>query len=123
VARRPTRVGTEETQFLGRLSGGSAFSESGSYDRPSEPDSETSGAKGREWRTPPLWGFRDSAPYPHDGRAGTLEEAVTLHGGQAVNSAKRFLKVLPEERLGVQAFLRSLTLPPWPPAGAARSVA
>ena len=26
----------------------------------------------REWRTPPLWGLRDSAPYMHDGRAGDI---------------------------------------------------
>ena len=30
----------------------------------------------QEWRTPPLWGFRDSAPYLHDGRARNLVEAV-----------------------------------------------
>ena len=27
-------------------------------------------ADGSEWRTPPLWGYRDSGPYLHDGRAG-----------------------------------------------------
>jgi CxxC motif-containing protein (DUF1111 family) len=90
---------------------GRDLSESGSYYRPSEPDSATSGAKGREWRTPPLWGFRDSAPYLHDGRAGTLEEAVALHGGEAEKSAKSFFKLLPEERLRVQTFLRSFTFP------------
>ena len=26
------------------------------------------GASKQEWRTPPLWGFRDSGPYLHDGR-------------------------------------------------------
>ncbi|MCA9158050.1 MAG: hypothetical protein KDA72_06970 [Planctomycetales bacterium] len=26
----------------------------------------------REWKTPPLWGGADSAPYLHDGRAETL---------------------------------------------------
>ena len=34
----------------------------------------------QEWRTPPLWGVRDSAPYLHDGRATTLEEAIAFHG-------------------------------------------
>src|SRR5262249_48305510 len=29
-----------------------------------------------EWRTPPLWGLRDSAPYLHDGRAQTLDDAI-----------------------------------------------
>ncbi|MGB7347706.1 MAG: di-heme oxidoredictase family protein, partial [Pirellulaceae bacterium] len=37
----------------------------------------------REWRTPPLWGVADSAPYLHDGRAKTLHEAVLWHGGEA----------------------------------------
>jgi len=95
---------------------GPALSDSGSYYGISEPDSSTDGVKRQEWRTPPLWGFRDSGPYLHDGRAKDLEEAVALHGGQAANSAKRFFKLLPEERLRVQAFLRSLA----PPTVAAR---
>src|SRR5262249_29005109 len=41
------------------------------------------GASPQEWRTPPLWGFRDTGPYLHDGRARTLDQAVALHGGQA----------------------------------------
>ena len=37
----------------------------------------------QEWRTPPLWGVRDSAPYMHDGRAETLLEAISMHDGEA----------------------------------------
>ena len=29
----------------------------------------------QEWRTPPLWGLRDSGPYLHDGRAATIDQA------------------------------------------------
>ena len=29
-----------------------------------------------EYRTPPLWGVRDTGPYLHDGSAATLEQAV-----------------------------------------------
>lgn len=36
-----------------------------------------------EWRSPPLWGFRDPGPNLHDGRARDLEEAVAFHDGQA----------------------------------------
>ena len=36
------------------------------------------GATQREWRTPPLWGCRDSGPYLHDGRAQTLEQAIAF---------------------------------------------
>ena len=87
---------------------GPALSDSGSYYGTSQPDSAADGAKGQEWRTPPLWGFRDSGPYLHDGRAENLEEAVALHGGESANSTKRFFKLVPEDRLRIQAFLRSL---------------
>jgi CxxC motif-containing protein (DUF1111 family) len=69
-------------------------------------------ANRREWRTPPLWGFRDSGPYLHDGRAQTLEEAVALHGGQGEASAQKFFELTPRERLQVEAFLKSLVAPP-----------
>jgi CxxC motif-containing protein (DUF1111 family) len=94
---------------------GAALSDSGSY-YGIATDLLAGGVKRREWRTPPLWGFRESGPYLHDGRAENLEEAVALHGGQASNSAKRFFKLLPEERLRIQAFLRSIP----PPAASAR---
>jgi cytochrome c peroxidase len=64
-----------------------------------------------EWRTPPLWGFRDSGPYLHDGRAATLEQAVALHGGEAAGIAQRFFSLKPVERLKVEAFLKSLSAP------------
>ena len=51
---------------------------------------EGGGPQPSEWRTPPLWGVADSAPYLHDGRAATLEDAIKLHGGQAKKSAERF---------------------------------
>jgi CxxC motif-containing protein (DUF1111 family) len=95
---------------------GPALTDSGSYYGITEPDSSSGGVKSQEWRTPPLWGFRDSGPYLHDGRAKDLEEAVALHEGEAANSAKRFFKLSTEERLRIQAFLRSLA----PPAVAAR---
>jgi CxxC motif-containing protein (DUF1111 family) len=93
---------------------GPALGDSGSYYGVVEPDSSTGGVKRQEWRTPPLWGFRDSGPYLHDGRARDLEGAVAFHGGEAVNSARRFFKLVPEERLRVQAFLRSLAPPAEP---------
>jgi CxxC motif-containing protein (DUF1111 family) len=72
---------------------------------------KTIGALRQEWRTPPLWGVRDSAPYLHDGRANTLDEAIALHGGEAANSAKKFFMLKPEERLQVTAFMKTLTAP------------
>jgi CxxC motif-containing protein (DUF1111 family) len=69
------------------------------------------GATKREWKTPPLWGFRDSGPYLHDGRAQTLDQAVALHGGQGAAAAQRYFKLSPRERLQVEAFLKSLVAP------------
>jgi CxxC motif-containing protein (DUF1111 family) len=64
-----------------------------------------------EWRTPPLWGFRDSGPYLHDGRADTLDQAVALHGGEATNIAQKFFGLGARERQQVESFLKSLTAP------------
>ncbi len=69
------------------------------------------GATRLEWKTPPLWGFRDSGPYLHDGRAQTLEEAVAMHGGQGAAAAHRFFTLTPRERQQVEAFLKSLVAP------------
>ena len=77
------------------------------------PPSNDAGSQ--EWRTPPLWGFRYSGPYLHDGRAKNLDEAVAFHDEEGMASAKRFFKLRPEERLHVQMFLRSLA-PPTSPA-------
>jgi CxxC motif-containing protein (DUF1111 family) len=77
------------------------------------PDQLTkiTGALRQEWRTPPLWGVRDSGPYLHDGRADTLEQAIAFHGGQAAPVAIKFFQLKPEERQAVIAFLKSLTAP------------
>jgi CxxC motif-containing protein (DUF1111 family) len=75
------------------------------------PSRAARGANRREWRTPPLWGFRDSGPYLHDGRAQTLEEAVALHGGQGEAAAQAFFQLAPKERLQVEAFLKTLVAP------------
>jgi CxxC motif-containing protein (DUF1111 family) len=84
---------------------------------PTEPKS----ARKKEWRTPPLWGFRDSAPYLHDGRAQTLEQAVAFHGGQGTASAQKYFMLSPTERLQLEGFLKSLVAPS--PAAGQREVA
>ena len=89
---------------------GPALSDSGSsygIEGPELPDGPSPG----EWRTPPLWGFRDSAPYLHDGRAETLEEAVALHGGQGAKSAQQFFTLPARKRSQIEAFLKSLVTP------------
>src|SRR5262249_21617495 len=69
------------------------------------------GAGPREWRTPPLWAFRDSGPYLHDGRANTLAEAVTHHGGEGQESSVRFFELSRQQRRQIELFLKSLTAP------------
>ncbi|GAA4453867.1 di-heme oxidoredictase family protein [Novipirellula rosea] len=65
----------------------------------------------QEWRTPPLWGVRDSAPYMHDGRAETLLEAIAVHEGEASATRDRFLKLPLADRRAVLAFLETLAAP------------
>ncbi|MEO1616595.1 MAG: di-heme oxidoredictase family protein, partial [Planctomycetota bacterium] len=65
----------------------------------------------QEWRTPPLWGVRDSAPYWHDGRAETLLEAITLHGGESAGTRDRFLALSLEDRQSIIEFLGTLVAP------------
>ncbi|MEM7231680.1 MAG: di-heme oxidoredictase family protein [Planctomycetota bacterium] len=62
----------------------------------------------REFRTAPLWGIRDTAPYMHDGAAESIEDAVRQHFGEAAASRDAFeaLGFLDLDR--VMVFLESL---------------
>jgi CxxC motif-containing protein (DUF1111 family) len=88
---------------------------SGSYNdpvRPATPDTPSDGGPASiEWRTPPLWGVADSAPYLHDGRAATLEDAIKMHGGQGARAADRFQKLPPSQQAHLIAFLKTLRAP------------
>lgn len=71
-------------------------------------------ASGQEWRTAPLWGIgltnvvNGHQNFLHDGRAGTLMEAIMWHGGEAAQS-KEFVKTLAKaERDALIKFLESL---------------
>jgi CxxC motif-containing protein (DUF1111 family) len=64
-----------------------------------------------EWRTPPLWGVADSAPYMHDGRAATLEQAIQVHGGQGARAASNFAALSPEAQGQLITFLKTLRAP------------
>jgi CxxC motif-containing protein (DUF1111 family) len=77
----------------------------------SEPTRRSGIATDDEWRTPPLWGLRDSAPYLHDGRVDTIEEAILLHGGEASASALRYQKLSARDQAELQFFLLSLGAP------------
>ena len=66
----------------------------------------------QEWRTPPLWGVADSAPYMHDGRAETLLEAISMHDGEGAGTRDRFLQLSVADRNALIAFLKTLVAPP-----------
>lgn len=68
-----------------------------------------------EWRTPPLWGLGLSQNSQggryfllHDGRAQSLEEAILLHGGEAIGSRNNFQKLSVAEKGQLIKFLESL---------------
>jgi CxxC motif-containing protein (DUF1111 family) len=99
------------------LSGSGSYAvislETASKDKSKSPPAldENRPASEREWRTPPLWGLRDSAPYLHDGQANTIADAVSLHGGEGLASAQAFANLKPEERRQIEQFLQSLAAP------------
>jgi CxxC motif-containing protein (DUF1111 family) len=77
----------------------------------SPPPSASGEAGPTEWRTAPLWGVADSAPYLHDGRAPTLDESIRLHGGEAAETSRRYAQLSSADRQSLLAFLHSLTSP------------
>ena len=65
-----------------------------------------------QFTTARLWGVADTAPYLHDGRALTLTEAITLHGGEAQAARDAFVDTLDaQEKETLLTFLRSLRAP------------
>ncbi len=92
------------------LGGGGFYGEEPS-ETSGQPDFDGSSTSPSEWRTPPLWGVADSAPYLHDGRAATLAEAIKLHAGQASPSANRFTALSGVQQEELIAFLNTLRAP------------
>jgi CxxC motif-containing protein (DUF1111 family) len=76
---------------------------------PSRPESDP---KPEEWKTPPLWGVADSAPYLHDGSAKTLREAILIHRGDARAVSDRYQALPTDDQAAVLAFLGTLKAPP-----------
>ena len=65
-------------------------------------------ATGSEFRTQPLWGIAAVAPYLHDGRADTLDQAIRFHGGEAEDARAAYESLDAAARATVIAFLESL---------------
>jgi CxxC motif-containing protein (DUF1111 family) len=70
--------------------------------------------RNHEFITAKLWGVADTAPYLHDGRALTLEEAIVLHGGEAEAARDAFLRLNSKEKNELLLFLRTLRNPRGP---------
>lgn len=64
-----------------------------------------------QWLTPPLWGIAVTAPYLHDGRAGTIDSAIIAHDGEALASRDAYLKLSLEDAGALRTFLISLSRP------------
>jgi CxxC motif-containing protein (DUF1111 family) len=65
-------------------------------------------ALGREWRTAPLWGLREGGALLHDGRAGSVVEAILWHGGEAAAARERFGTAPTRERHALVRFISGL---------------
>ena len=73
-----------------------------------------------EYLTPELWGVGNTGPWMHDDRAGTLAEAITMHGedsppppgqkgrSEAQEARDAYVKLSPEDQRALVAFLKSL---------------
>jgi CxxC motif-containing protein (DUF1111 family) len=62
----------------------------------------------REMRTAPLWGLRVRAPFLHDGRATTLDEAIRAHDGEAARVRDRYVRLAPSQQRDLREFLGTL---------------
>lgn len=72
-------------------------------------------ADSNEWRTPPLWGIGLAKTTQggqmfllHDGRALSIEGAVTFHSGEAESVKNKFFKLSESERNQIVKFIESL---------------
>jgi CxxC motif-containing protein (DUF1111 family) len=72
-------------------------------------------AGGSEFRTAPLWGIstykkilKERVNFLHDGRAGTLEEAILWHGGEAEQAKNNFIHLPPQKQKRLIDFLERL---------------
>lgn len=69
------------------------------------------GVSRRHWLTPPLWGVAASAPYLHDGRASTVDQAILAHDGEGRPARDAYEKLSTEEQGAVNLFLSVLDRP------------
>lgn len=79
------------------------------HDLGSLGDGITSGVAGPTMmRTAPLWGVRGKSQFLHDGRAGDLSTAISLHDGQGKAAAQAFDALNAQRQQDVVNFLNTL---------------
>jgi CxxC motif-containing protein (DUF1111 family) len=61
-----------------------------------------------EWKTAPLMGLRSRINYMHDGRAGSYDHALRLHGGEAARARAGYFQLSEADRTALFRFLASL---------------
>jgi hypothetical protein len=66
----------------------------------------------RMFLTRPLWGLAETAPYLHDGRAPTIQDAIVLHDGEAAAARDAYLALDAPAQASVRVFLTSLSREP-----------
>jgi CxxC motif-containing protein (DUF1111 family) len=62
----------------------------------------------RDMKTAPLWGLRASAPYLHDGRAATVDDAIKAHDGEARAAKERYMKLNTQQVQQLLDYLMSI---------------
>ncbi len=75
---------------------------------PGAPGIEDTSANMREFRTAPLWGLSQTAPYFHDGAADTIDAAIRMHDGEATEIRDAYIVLGESDRQALLAFLESL---------------
>lgn len=62
----------------------------------------------REFRTAPLWGLSQTAPYFHSGEADTIDQAIRLHAGEADAIRTAYENLSAQDQEALLAFLNTL---------------
>ena len=70
------------------------------------------GSVQKEFMTAPLWGVGTKAPYGHDGRSVTLDEAILRHGGEAESTKTAYAALADDDQRAIVEFLQTLVLFP-----------
>jgi di-heme oxidoreductase (putative peroxidase) len=108
----PTTGGVPISRTLSRVLANRAFhpfSDFLLHDMGALGDGITAGVAGPTMmRTPPLWGVRAKALLLHDGRAGDLPTAITLHEGQGKAAAQQFQALSPRSQQDLLNYLSTI---------------